>query len=151
MITFLFSCTIFNNIFISALKKANVVVTATADHNIKSGGSDIRIVRILLDGEEISFDSIQKDGDWLHADGVWMVVNPDKPCILTFSANDVKRDCRSSCKWEKISENRFIFAALGYLSFSTRDWPGFYIQQSGGICMCTDCSYVFTAWVDKTV
>ena len=45
MITFLFSCTIFNNIFISALKKANVVVTATADHNIKSGGSDIRIVR----------------------------------------------------------------------------------------------------------
>lgn len=62
MITFLFSCTIFNNIFISALKKANVVVTATADHNIKSGGSDIRIVRILLDGEEISFDSIQKDG-----------------------------------------------------------------------------------------
>ena len=57
MITFLFSCTIFNNIFISALKKANVVVTATADHNIKSGGSDIRIVRILLDGEEISFDS----------------------------------------------------------------------------------------------
>lgn len=66
------------------------MVTATADHNIKSGGSDIRIVRILLDGEEISFDSIQKDGDWLHADGVWMVVNPDKPCILTFSANDVK-------------------------------------------------------------
>ena len=49
------------------------MVTATADHNIKSGGSDIRIVRILLDGEEISFDSIQKDGDWLHADGVWMV------------------------------------------------------------------------------
>lgn len=90
MITFLFSCTIFNNIFISALKKANVVVTATADHNVKSGGSDIRITRILLDGEELSFDSIQKDGDWLHADGVWMVVNPDQPCTLKFSANDVK-------------------------------------------------------------
>ena len=132
------------------------MVTATADHNIKSGGSDIRIVRILLDGEEISFDSIQKDGDWLHADGVWMVVNPDKPCILTFSANDVKSLQIDFQKHDgsgivEVAVNRFIFAALGYLSFSTRDWPGFYIQQSGGICMCTDCSYVFTAWVDKTV
>lgn len=63
IITFFFLYTIFSNIFTSSLEKANIAVTATADHNVKSGGSDIRIVRILLDGQEISFDSIQKDGE----------------------------------------------------------------------------------------
>lgn len=86
----LFSQTILSGMFSVPLQKSEIVITATSDKNKKSGGSDIRIVRILLDGEELSFDSIQKDGDWLHADGVWMVVNPDKPCTLKFSANDVK-------------------------------------------------------------
>ena len=86
----LFSHTFFSSFFAKSLKSTETVITATGDKNKKSGGSDIRIVRILLDGEELSFDSIQKDGDWLHADGVWMVVNPDQPCRLTFSANDVK-------------------------------------------------------------
>lgn len=77
VISLFFSYTIFNDIFASPVKEARLVITATAERNIKSGGSDIRIVRILLDGEEVPFDSIEKQGDWNHADGVWMVVNPD--------------------------------------------------------------------------
>ena len=77
VISLFFSYTIFNDIFASPVKEARLVITATAERNIKSGGSDIRIVRILLDGEEVPFDSIEKQGDWKHADGVWMVVNPD--------------------------------------------------------------------------
>ena len=57
VISLFFSYTIFNDIFASPVKEARLVITATAERNIKSGGSDIRIVRILLDGEEVPFDS----------------------------------------------------------------------------------------------
>ena len=62
VISLFFSHTIFNDIFASPAKEARLVITATAERNIKSGGSDIRIVRILLDGEEVPFDSIEKGG-----------------------------------------------------------------------------------------
>ena len=62
VISLFFSYTIFNDIFASPVKEARLVITATAERNIKSGGSDIRIVRILLDGEEVPFDSIEKQG-----------------------------------------------------------------------------------------
>ena len=90
VISLFFSYTIFNDIFASPVKEARLVITATAERNIKSGGSDIRIVRILLDGEEVPFDSIEKQGDWKHADGVWMVVNPDSPATLSYTAENVK-------------------------------------------------------------
>lgn len=90
VISLFFSYTIFNDIFASPVKEARLVITATAERNIKSGGSDIRIVRILLDGEEVPFDSIEKQGDWNHADGVWMVVNPDSPATLSYTAENVK-------------------------------------------------------------
>lgn len=56
----LFSQTILSGMFSVPLQKSEIVITATSDKNKKSGGSDIRIVRILLDGEELSFDSIQR-------------------------------------------------------------------------------------------
>ena len=90
VISLFFSYTIFNDIFASPVKEARLTITATAERNIKSGGSDIRIVRILLDGEEVPFDSIEKQGDWKHADGVWMVVNPDSPATLSYTAENVK-------------------------------------------------------------
>ena len=90
VISLFFSHTIFNDIFASPAKEARLVITATAERNIKSGGSDIRIVRILLDGEDVPFDSIEKQGDWNHADGVWMVVNPDSPATLSYTAENVK-------------------------------------------------------------
>ena len=43
-----------------------------------------------MDGEEVPFDSIEKQGDWNHADGVWMVVNPDSPATLSYTAENVK-------------------------------------------------------------
>ena len=90
VISLFFSYTIFSDIFASPAKEARLVITATAERNIKSGGSDIRIVRILLDEEEVPFDSIEKQGDWKHADGVWMVVNPDSPATLSYTAENVK-------------------------------------------------------------
>ena len=44
VISLFFSHTIFNDIFASPAKEARLVITATAERNIKSGGSDIRIV-----------------------------------------------------------------------------------------------------------
>ena len=90
VISLFFSYTILNDKFVSPIKEARLVITATAEHNIKSGGSDIRIIRILLDGEEVPIDLIEKQGDWQYADGVWMVVNPDSPASLYYAAENVK-------------------------------------------------------------
>lgn len=90
VISLFFSYTIFNDIFASPVKEARLVITATAERNIKSGGSDIRIVRILLDGEEVPFDSIEKQGDWNHAmclDGG----QSDSPATLSYTAEKCER------------------------------------------------------------
>lgn len=134
VISLFFSYTIFSDIFASPAKEARLTITATAEHNIKSGGADVRIVRILLDGEEISFDSIEKQGDWQHTDGVWMVVNPDSPATLSYTAENGKKlqidfQMHDGSGVAEISSND---KRIGRIDLYSPGWRAYYFRRTIG-------------------
>ena len=83
--------TIFIYIFFNQSMTPNptstITITDTARKNRASGGTDLRIIRVKINGEEIPFEDFGQSGNWEFRDGVLMVVNPSEPALLTYQAN----------------------------------------------------------------
>lgn len=84
IIAFFISYTVFGENFRVIEPTVKIEIEATAQRNRHSGGSDVRIRYLIINGENIPFDKLNIDSDWQFMDGLVVAVNPKKPINIMY-------------------------------------------------------------------
>lgn len=125
---------LFFNFTIIPNPTSTITITDTANKNKSSGGTDIRIICVKINKQEIPFDSFDQLGNWEFRDGVLMVVNPSEPATLTYQAEyashiEINFQKHDGSGIVSISENGNV---LGELDLYSPNWNSIYFSKNLG-------------------
>lgn len=87
ILSVILSYTVFSPYFEVDEERTVIKITDTAEKNIRSGGTDVRIWSVKIGGKDISLDEFQSDGGWVYQDEVIMIVNPSEPASLSYETD----------------------------------------------------------------
>ncbi|WP_432630053.1 LTA synthase family protein [Brotaphodocola sp.] len=82
--------TLLSQFFLKPLTDTTILITDIAEKNEKSGGTDVRIKDVLINGKQIPFDDMLQEGEWKFADGVLMTVNPQTPAYISYCTDNIQ-------------------------------------------------------------
>ena len=90
MLALIGSFTCFKKNFVVHEQSNTIQIIDTAKKNKKSGGTDVRLKSVKIDGELIPFSSLKYGSDWTEMDDLLIAINPQNPTSLQYTGNDVK-------------------------------------------------------------
>lgn len=84
----IFTC--FKRWFIVYEQSNTIQIIDTAEKNEKSGGTDVRLKSVKIDGKLIPFSDLEYSSDWVEMDELLIAINPKRPTSLQYTGNNIK-------------------------------------------------------------
>ena len=90
MLALAFALTCFKEWFVVYEESNTIEIIDTAEKNEKSGGTDVRLKSVKIDGELIPFSDLEYSSDWIEMDELLIAINPQRPTSLQYTGNHIK-------------------------------------------------------------
>lgn len=68
-----------------------ITIRGTAQCNKDSYGTDVRIKNIMVDGEILELNEMQKNGNWIYSEDSLIAIAPQHPVTVCFDASNARK------------------------------------------------------------
>lgn len=144
-----FVFTVFKNEFVEHLEKNTIQIIDTARKNEKSGGSDVRLKSVRVNGELIPFSELNHGPDWVEMDSLLIAINPGNPTYIEYTGEnieniDIEFQKHNGSGIVAISDNGEI---IGELDLYDPGWSEATFERSlGQVSIMAYPSYFLMIW-----